>query len=247
MAENQDRNDDPILDPTQQEDNDVLFQLEMQARNLLLGYWKHGVAGILSVLGVILIFGVIDHVITSGLQETSYQVAMIDKKLAEDDPGFVDLSAPTTPTQTAILNKAAEFYAQAGAEGKGAAGADAWIKAATTQLRLGDLAAAQSAYQAALDTKDEGVIGYAARNGLASIHMAEGRTDQAIALYREIADSQRDYLAERALMDLAAAYDATGDTAQLGAIITEFDERFPGSARRARMPVASETTAANGG
>ena len=247
MAENQDRNDDPILDPTQQEEADVVFQLEMQARNLLLGYWKHGVATILSVLGLILVYGIVDHFITKGLQKTSYEVARIDKKLSEDDPGYVDLSAPTTPTQTAILTKAAELYTAAGDDGGGAPGADAHIKAATMHLRLGDLASAQQAYQSALAAEDGGVIGYAARNGLASIYMAEGRTDEAIALYRTIADDQKDYLAERALMDLANAYDAAGDSAQLTAVVAEFDLRFPGSPRRARLPVVSTSTASNGG
>ncbi len=244
MAE---RNDDPILDPTQQEETDVLFQLEMQARNLLLGYWKHGVAIVLALLGVILIYGFVDWYVTKGLRETSYQVALIDKKLSEDDPGYVDLSAPTSPTQTAILEKAAEFYGKQGAEGSGAPGADAWIKAATTHVRLGDNTAAVAAYEAALETEDDGVIGYAARNGLASIHMAEGRAAEAITLYRAIADHQRDYLAERALLDLATAYDGQGDTANLAAVTAEFEERFPTSPRRARLPVASETTAANGG
>jgi tetratricopeptide (TPR) repeat protein len=247
VAENQDRNEDPILDPTQQEDADVVFQLEMQARNLLLGYWKHGVAAILGVLGIILIFGVIDHFITKGLQETSYDVARIDKKLSEDDPGYVDLSAPTTPTQTAILKKAAELYAAAGEGGGGAPGADAWIKSASMHQRLGDLAAAQTAYERALDNEDSGVIGYASSNGLASIHMAEGRTDQAITLYRAIADVQEGYLAERALMDLASAYDAQGDSGQLAAVVAEFDRRFPASPRRVRLPVVNETTALNGG
>lgn len=247
MADKQDRIEDPILDPSQQDETDVVFQLEMQARNMLLGYWKHGVGAILGVLGLILIYGMIDHVITSGLQETSYQVALIDKKLSVDDPGFVDLSAPTTPTQTAILNKAAQFYEEAGADGGGAPGADAWIKAATTHLRLGDLAAAQRAFEQALDTKDGGIIGYAARNGLASIHMAEGRTAEAVALYREIADSEKDYLAERALLDLANAYQTTGDPAGLAAVMSEFAERFPNSPRIGRMPAISETTAANGG
>ena len=47
MAERPQRNEDPILDPTQQDETDLVFQLEMQTRNLLLGYWKHGVAGLL--------------------------------------------------------------------------------------------------------------------------------------------------------------------------------------------------------
>ncbi len=247
MAERPQRNEDPILDPTQQDETDLVFQLEMQTRNLLLGYWKHGVAGLLSVLGVILAFGIVDHTLTKGLQETSYKVALIDNKLSQDDPGFNDLSAPSSENQTAILKKAIEFYEAAGADGRGAAAADAWIKAATTHLRLGDLAGAQAAYEQALADRDGGVIGFAAHNGLASIHMAQGRTDEAIAIYRSIADSEPAYLAERALLDLANAYKAEGDTGNLSSVIAEFAERFPNSPRQVRLPVVTETTALKGG
>jgi tetratricopeptide (TPR) repeat protein len=247
VADRLDRNEDPILDPTQQDETDLVFQLEMQARNLLLGYWKHGIASILAILGVILLFGLMDWKATEGLKETSYQVAKIDKKLTQDDPGFIDLTAPTTANQTAILKKAAEFYEEAGSNGTGSSGADAYIKAATMHLRLGQLPEAQLAYENALDAKDKGVIGYAARNGLASIHMAEGRNAEAIALYREIADSERHYLAERALLDLAAAHQGAGDQASLAAVVAEFNRRFPASPRGARLPAVSETTAANGG
>ncbi len=247
VADKPDRNDDPILDPSQQEETDVLFQLEMQARNLLLGYWKHGVAIVCSVLGVIFLYGMVDWFISSQLQATSYQVAMIDKKLAEDDPGSIDQSAPGTDRERAIVAKAAQFYAEAGEDGMGAASAEAWIKAAIAHARLEDLDAASQAYQEALDAKGSGVIGYAARNGLAGIHVAQGDTEAAIALYREIADSEKSYLAERALLDMAEIYRTAGDSARLSEIVEEFGERFPASPRKARLPATAETTAANGG
>lgn len=110
------------------------------------------------------------------------------------------------------------------------AGTAARYHSAETLLSLGKNAEAQQAYQAVIDKSSSTVYGSMARLGLANVQLASGQNDQAIKTFEDVA-AQRDGIVpvDGVLMQLAAAYQKMGKTAEARTTYKRVVDEFPDS------------------
>ena len=110
------------------------------------------------------------------------------------------------------------------------AGTAARYHSAEVLLTMGRTADAQKAYQSVADSSSSTVYGRMARLGLATTMMVAGQNDQAIKTFEELA-AQRDGIVpvDGVLMQLAAAYQKLGKTAEARTTYKRVVDEFPDS------------------
>jgi TolA-binding protein len=110
------------------------------------------------------------------------------------------------------------------------AGLAARYHSAETLLSLGRPKDAQQAYQSVVDKAGSSIYGPVSRLGLATVMLADGQNDQAIKAFEELA-AQRDGVlpVDGVLMQLAAAYQKTGKTAEARTTYKRVVDEFPDS------------------
>ncbi len=228
--------------PGDQEEVDYVFKAQMAVFRNFQSYWRHGLALVGSILIVALFYGLYDSRRTKDLKDGAAAIADIDRKMPEVDQlalfGLVPADDPDDPERMAQLREGAKRYEEAALDTREGTAGEAWMKAADAWIRLGETDNAAAAYEQAIEAQPDGIIGFGARAGLATIRMEAGdcpgprcRSDAAIALYRQSADQLEGYLAEDSLLTLAEIYHSDGRTDELTGIYDEFRLRFPDSSR----------------
>ena len=77
---------DPGTVPFPDHDRDSLFKVQMQLQNLVLGFWKQGLAVIGVVLLGVLIFGLYQGQLDKERKEIQARIATIDRDMPELNP-----------------------------------------------------------------------------------------------------------------------------------------------------------------
>lgn len=214
--------------PGEQEVVDYVFKAQMVGFKLVETYWRHALVLAGAVLVVALFYGLYDSNRTRDLKAGAAAIAEVDRKMPQGPALFDNPEDEVRMGQLRVGAKQYEVAAQGTSEGTAG---EAWLKAADTWLRVGESDKAAAAYQQALEAQPKGIVGFGARNGLATLKLEAGETDAAIALYRESADNNEGYLAQEALILLAEIFDAEGKEAELKVVYDEFRLRFPDSPR----------------
>lgn len=139
--------------------------------------------------------------------------------------------AGSYPTEKARDEAAlAKFVATADGYPSSEAGVAARYHAAGMLAALGRPAEAEQRYQEVVDRAGTSVYGQMAKLGLAGARVANGKFDQAIAVYREMAAVKDGPLpVDAVLMQLARAYDAAGKQSDARQTFRRIVDEFPQS------------------
>ena len=122
------------------------------------------------------------------------------------------------------------------------AGIYARYQEAATWTTLGSSAQAISAYQHVIDRAGDGIYGQMARLGLAQAQALEGKYDQAINAYKELAQRKDGPLpVDGILMQLGKAYLDAGKRADAQQTFTRLVDEYPESPFTADARKALET------
>jgi tetratricopeptide (TPR) repeat protein len=220
-------------------DQDVLFKAQMTVANTLLGYWKHGVTALFVLL--LLTFAVgqwLTHQ-TQTQREAQAAIARVDQKMPELDPlarmGLTPMDDPNDPARMSLLAGLAAEYEAVAADSDGTARAMAWMRAAESWRRAGQLDKAKAAYQ---QIEGDGVLGYTGATGVAALAADAGDVDGAVAALRPYADAREGFLAQQALLEIASIYEGAQRPDDARKALEELKTRFPDSSLR--LPTARQ-------
>lgn len=244
MAENKEPNE--ILDiPDEEEEVDLVFRAEMQARNLLLGYWKHVLVVVGAGLLVALFVGLYFNYVTDTVRAGSEAIARIDQDQPEINQaammGLAPIDDPADTARMAELEALARRYEEAAGDTTGAAVGEALLKAAETWQRLGKTEETARIYEALVN--EGGLFTTAGRNGLAAIKLQADDVDGAVALLRSVADAEKGLFAEQALMAIIRV-EQDRDLSRAAVVLEEFKLRFPNSPRLEEFALSGLTAPA---
>lgn len=222
-------------DSAPQEEVDLLFKFQMWLFDLATRWWKRVALAVGVYLALTLVYGLYDSWRTSRAQEASFGIAKVDFRMPKADPlaqmGIAPLDNLSDPTRVANLEAGAVKYTEAAQGAPGPQAALAHLKAAETWQRLGRPEQAKASFEAALDAQDSGPFGFAATAGLAGLAIEGGQPDEALRLYRGLADAYRDVFGEQALIQLVRMQHAAQNTAAVQELLAELNTRYPNSGR----------------
>lgn len=232
------RNPEPPVIPSDQE-ADVLFRVQMKLADLMLGYWKHGLAVVGVLLLVTLVVGLLQNYFRDARREVSEKIATIDAKVPQPEMlAMYGMGLPDDLSDTErvdALKKSARDYESVAKKTSGIAATEAWIKAGDIWNRLGEKDSEIKAFQAAFDETTKGIIGYTAGNRLAVLYANNGDKAKAREVLRTLATKQEGLPAENALIDLMTLAQAENDTATVRQVAAEYKARFPKSPRMEKV------------
>lgn len=205
---------------------DKLFQLQMGAANLFLGYWKVllYIAG--GVLLVAAAYGGWDSHNTSTQQAGHEAIARAERALDDIQPEMTDEEA------NAVFAEVAKEIEAAAAATTGPAQAFAYVRAAQFWMQVDDKAAARKAWSKAAAVGAPGAIGWTASMGAA--RAAAQADDYPTALqFLASATTHEGIMGEDALFTRIQIEVLKGDAAAASASADELEVRFPKSGRLA--------------
>ncbi len=249
MAENKQPTDIPQF-PEDDEEVDLLFRAEMKVRDLMLGYWKHGLLALGLVLIASLFVGLWRGYAQGAAREGSAALAAIDRDQPEPDQlalmGLKPLDDPADTERMKLLADLAARYEAAARDTRGASASAGLLKAADSWRRAGNDEEAGRLYKELAG--ESGVFGVAGLNGMAAIALEAGKPDEALVSLRKLADSSKGIHAEYALMDMLRVETDRGNTAAAAALVEEFKLRFGNSPRMMEvLEIAGETITVDAG
>lgn len=233
----------PVEEETElaQTQEDPLFQAQMWVYDRALTYWKHGALAIGLVLVGSLVYGLYDSWAESRAKDAEANIAAIDFRVPKPSElsmmGIGPADDLNDATRVANLEEGARRLQATAEDASGAQAAQAWLKAAELWQRLGRDAETKTAFEGALKAEDAGVFGFVAHNGLASIALDEGKLDEAITHYRAVADADRGFFGEQALIGLARAQAQNGKGPESLQTMEELRKRYPESPRLVDLAV----------
>jgi len=224
--------------PGDQEEVDYVFKAQMVVFRNVQNYWRHGLVLVGGILVVALFYGLYHSNRTKDLKGGAAAIAEIDRKMPQVDQlalfGLAPEDDPNDPERIAQVREGAKRYEEVAQGTREGMAGEAWLKAADAWLRVGETELAAAAYEKAIDAQPNGIIGFGARGGLATIRLESGDAEDAedaIALYRQSADTLDGFLAQDSLLTLAGIYHADGRAEELASVYDEFRLRFPDSSR----------------
>lgn len=211
-------------------EQDVLFKAQMTVANTLLGYWKHGVTALFVVLAASFVVGQwLTHKVDVQ-KDGQAALARIDLKMPTLDPmtrmGLAPMDDPNDPARMALLATNAGEYEALAATTSGTASAMAWMRAAEAWRRAGQLDKAKAAY---LKIEGEGVLGFTGATGVAALAADSGDIDGAVSALKPFAAATEGFLAQQALIEIAAIYEGAGRNTDARATLEDLQKRFPTS------------------
>ena len=205
---------------------DILFQLQMGAANLFLGYWKMLLYGAGAVLLVAATYGGYDSHNTSTQQAGHEAVARAERAIDDITPEMSDEEAKAIFAQVAVEIEAA------GAGTTGPAQAFAYVRAAQFWMQVEDAPAARKAWSKAAGAGAPGAIGWTAAMGAA--RAAAEAEDYPTALQFLMTATQYDgVMGEDAVFTRLQVEVLKGDSGAAQASAAELEARFPRSGRLA--------------
>jgi hypothetical protein len=215
-------------------EQDVLFQAQMAAANLFLGYWK----GLLYAAGAILAFSALvggyqSHVLTT--QQAGHEALARAERPLEQLRG-TDLNEEQIEQ---LMADVARDVDAAAASAEGPAQAFAYIRAAQFWMQLEDAEAARTAWTNAAGVNASGGLGWSASIGAARAAAEAGDYPQARQLI-ERATTESGLLGEEAVFTRLQIEALAGDQAAAKASASELESRFPKSGRIAEAKALAE-------
>lgn len=216
-------------------EQDTLFRLQMAVSDFVLGNAKYlgYVVGVV-LLGA-LVYGVYTSWTTSRSEEEFAEIARIDFKMPKVEQlavfGLAPMDDKTDTARMANVEEGAKRYAALGDDAHGAAAVYAYLKAADAFARVDKPAERLAVLEKASKVGAPGIAGFSADAAYGAALVDAGRTDDALALYRDMAGRHKDFYAERSLILLAEAQIAAGKKDDAKLVLAEFRQRFPQSPR----------------
>ena len=215
------------------EEQDVLFRFQMALAHYFFGYYRHALVVIAVGLVVIGAVGMYRDQQVEQQQGWQARIAEIEVKIPAIDPmaayGLAPPDDRSDAARMAALEAGAKSLEALGAEAKGTASAMAWLRAAELWKRIGDKPdMVKNAYEKAYAVGAPSAVGWAARDGLATVKSEAGDVDGAAALLREAANG-KDFYAERALYELGQLYAENKRPEDARKAFEEFTSRFADS------------------
>jgi tetratricopeptide (TPR) repeat protein len=237
--------DDLELKPA---DAGTMFRMEMFATNVLLGYWKHMLAVVVVVLLSILLYGQYRDYYRRTQRSTAALVADQMAKLPDMAPGLSEKVARGETIDKAQLETVGDEIV---AIANGATGT-ARVEGLLTAAELFRLAQKVEKQRGALEGAagaSEGVLAFAAEEGLANLELGVGEGEKAVERLRKLAETHEGFLAEQAMLDLGLALEHLGKPGEADKLYSEFLTKFPESLRadEVKQRQARVAAAAGGG
>jgi TolA-binding protein len=141
-----------------------------------------------------------------------------------------------TPAQAGYPNERArleaalpKFRAAADAYPSTTAGLSARYQAAAALMTLGRPAEAAAQYQQVIDKAGDSIYGRMARLGLAEVRVRDGKYDEAISIFKELAATGKDLPVDGILMQLGRTQLAAGRPADARQTFKRIADEFPTS------------------
>ncbi|MGB0639491.1 MAG: tetratricopeptide repeat protein [Myxococcota bacterium] len=215
--------------PFPDHEEDVVFKVQMQVQNLVLGHWKKLLAVTSVVLLVVLIVGEYNEFETSTQQAIQSQIADIDLKMP---PMSQEARFGIAEEAAAVIDNVklgAAEYENVAREGSGAGSLMAWMRAGTTWERAGDVNKAKEAYGAAHAVGAGDVLGWSAASAYATLQANTGDVDGAIATLRSLDGKVTGMAAEQALLSIALILEDAGRSGESKSVYEEFNSKYSGS------------------
>ncbi len=218
----------------EEEDQDVLFRVQMQVASLFLGYWKHALAILGVALTGTLIYGLIDGHLTETRRATHAAVA---RTMVVLEQTMTNAELDETEREDAARALAADLEKVA-AEASGPAAAWAWVQVGRVWEAIEQTESAAAAWEQADQAGATGILGWAAAAGHAHALAQAGDVDSAGVIYRDFADQAEGVVAEEALFTLGTLYLEAERFDDGAKAFEEFGNRFPDSELSPRAAAA---------
>ncbi|MCP4810476.1 MAG: hypothetical protein GY913_08630 [Proteobacteria bacterium] len=220
----------------------------MSLYKAFMANWKNilGLAGL--VLVGSLVYGLYEGWDTDRAKAGALAVDEVDRRMPKPSElamyGLAPLDDLDDPNHVATLEEGARRYEGAGDANSGAMAASGYIKAGDTWLRLGNTENAKAAFEKAVDTREVGLLGWTAHNTLAVLALQEGDSAGAVAHWQAVADSEKSYLGEMALLSIVSTHEAAGENAAATKAAQQFLVAYPLSPRGSDLAQYSTPTPA---
>lgn len=215
------------------QETDAIFKMQMAASDLVLGYWKHFLGGILVLLVASFAWSVVKSWRASQAEDVYGRIGKIDYLMppATERTPFGEMPADdaAVPGRLEDIATGAGKYEEIAREASGAAGVEAWLKAAEAWRRAGKPDAARAALEKAVAVEAPGIVHFTAQAALANALDAAGERDKAMGLYKDIAAAGAGFEGETALLRLASMQADGGEADAARATLNEFRTRFGSS------------------
>lgn len=227
-------------------DAGVSFRAEMWATNFFMGYWKHVLAGLITLLLSVLFFGQYQTYVQRVQRSTAAHIATIERDL----PGpVISLSAMRSQgnieATDEVLCKAGDELAVVGDGASGPSSVEAYLKASELFRLCADPAKRRAVLEKAVG-QGGGVLDHAVVAALANLDLEEDRGDQAVERFTSLRDENTGFLAEQAAIDLGLALEHLGRVDEAQSVYADFLTKWPDSPRadqvRGRQAPASAAT-----
>jgi tetratricopeptide (TPR) repeat protein len=220
-------------------EQDTLFRLQMAASDFILGNAKYvGYIVALALVGSLVYGGVTSWTAAREAEEFA-AISRIDHKMPKVEElarfGLAPMDDKTDATRMANVEEGARRYSATADDAHGAAAVYAYLRAAETWERVDKADEAMSALKKASEVGAKDLPGFAADAAYTAALLDAGKTDEALALYRDMANRHEGFFAERSLLLLADAQIGAGRQADAKIAIEEFRKRFPQSPRAAEV------------
>ena len=225
--------------PGEEEEVDHIFRVRMSLYKAFMANWKNLLGLAALILLASLAYGLHQSWKTDKAKAGALAVDEVDRRMPKPSElalyGLAPLDDLSDPNHVATLEEGARRYEAAGDANSGAMAASGYIKAGDTWLRLENPENAKAAFEKALGASDTGVVGYTARNSLAVLALEAGDTAGAVAQWRALADAEKSYLGEQALLSIVRTHEAAGDTGEATKVAQEFLVVYPESPRKSEL------------
>jgi tetratricopeptide (TPR) repeat protein len=246
VAEDKGRGDEfaPEINDLDDGDEDVLFKAQMGFYQFFASWWK----AMLGVLGLFLLATLGYSILSDHLRQVQRElhagIDEIDRRMPAPDPlaafGMAPMDDPEDADRMANLREGAKRYEAIGTDGRGAAEAMAWLKAAEAWHRVGDSEAKLAALQKAAEAGGKGILSWSASAQYASAKAEAGDIDGAATILTEVNESASGIIAQRALLDLGLIYESAERAEDATRTLEDFITRYPES------PLSSQVAEALG-
>jgi hypothetical protein len=215
--------------PFPDHEKDVVFRVQMQVQNLILGHWKKILAVTSVVLFVVLIVGEYSVFKTGGQQNIQSQIADIDLKMP---PISQEARFGIAQEATAVIDNVklgAAEYENVAQDGDGPGALMAWMRAGLTWERAGDVDKAMQAYGSAHAIGSGDVLGWSAASAYATLQANSGDVDGAVSTLRSLEGKVTGMPAEQALLSIALILEDAGRSGESKSVYEEFNAKYSSS------------------
>lgn len=206
------------------------FRTEVWFTDFLLRHYRTllGIVGVILVAA--LVYGQWRNLVQSNQRATTSAIADVEGKLPVPIASLSRIkamgeAAKSLAVEDAKVRESAEKILAVAEGASGTARVEGALKAAELYRLIGDNAGRRKALTLARDNATD-VLRYAVLSGLASLELDEGKSDDALALLRDLA-TDNTVLGRRATLDLAATLESLDRAPDAVKVYDDFLTRWP--------------------